>query len=89
MSQVRPYIDVPISQGKMRIFHNEDQDYFDLKWHKDIIDSTVTVMSGSGWQLVQDGEEPIDVEQGSVLNVSQLQSRNLLRGDVPLILQIS
>mgnify|MGYP001588000851 CR=1 FL=1 len=80
---VRPYQD----NDSVRTF-NSNVDSFELVWHRDREDRSITVLEGNGWSFQYDDSLPFELKQGDQFFIERMTYHRLLKGNTNLKLSI-
>lgn len=66
----------------------EASDDFELKWHRDLYDRKVIVISGENWMLQFENEIPFVLEKGKEYFIKKDQWHRVIKGKNDLFLEI-
>lgn len=66
----------------------EASDDFELKWHRDLYDRKIKVISGENWMLQLENETPFVLEKNSEYFIKKDQWHRVLKGINDLYLEI-
>lgn len=85
---VEKYYDVNISNNKKyRIFKHE-LDERELLWHQDEWDREILVLSGKDWMIQFDDELPIELNEGTRMEIKNHKFHRIIKGKDNLIIRI-
>ena len=84
---MKPYTDIKTNNVIIREF-GDDVDPIELKWHRDLVDRTVTILEGSGWYFQKDNQTPIELKEGVRIFINKLEWHRVIKGSSPLKIQI-
>jgi mannose-6-phosphate isomerase-like protein (cupin superfamily) len=68
-----------IIDGTMIRHFSSNVDEEELVWHRDREDRAVTVLSGEGWYFQMDGELPVEMKPGDVINIPRESWHRVIR----------
>ncbi len=66
----------------------EASDDFELKWHRDLYDRKVIVISGENWMLQFENDTPFFLEKGKEYFIKKDQWHRVIKGKNDLFLEI-
>lgn len=83
-----PYSQIIKNDKIIRTF-SKDTSSEEMKWHRDEKDRVVTVLNEcQNWLFQMDGELPIELEKGSVLNIPAKTWHRIKKGTTDLVIEI-
>jgi len=84
----RAYRDIQLENDSFfRVFEHDCEDE-ELHWHRDRADRRIEVVHGTGWKFQYENKNPIELMEGDVISVNQMDYHRLIKGDTNLILKI-
>ena len=84
----KPYTDKTNGRFKTRTFES-NTDSHELVWHRDKSDRVITVLEGKGWMFQMDNGIPHELEEGDVLNISEMEYHRIYKaGSTNLVIEI-
>jgi quercetin dioxygenase-like cupin family protein len=86
---VTPYVDTERQLGCWVRRFSIDVSPADLKWHRDRLDRSVEVLSGSDWAIQFDDCLPVELERGDTIMIPAGLWHRIVRGSTDLVLRIT
>ena len=84
----QPYIEKLINENiRLRKFSSntpEDQ----LVWHRDRQDRVVEVLGGKGWMFQRDNSVPVQISEGTIIEIGANEWHRIIKGESTLVLLI-
>ena len=85
---VEKYYDVSVGKDKRyRMFQSEVDDS-ELMWHQDEWDRKILVLGGKGWKIQMDDELPIELKEGTEIEIKNHKFHRVIKGNGNLIIRI-
>jgi hypothetical protein len=82
-----PYIQ-KIDSGKIVRTFSPDVDSNELKWHQDLKNRKVTILTDGGWSFQMDNELPVKLLSASQIYIPKFVWHRVIKGDSELKVEI-
>jgi hypothetical protein len=83
-----PYKNISQENNIINRCIQESTDDLELKWHRDLYNRHIKVISGSNWYLQLENEIPILLEKNKMYYIQKDQWHRVIKGNEDLILEI-
>jgi hypothetical protein len=82
------YYDIFLNNTKRYRVFKEEVDERELMWHQDEWDRKILVLGGKDWKIQFDDELPLELKEGSEIQIENHKFHRVIKGNGNLIIRI-